>query len=267
MRQDDGFNSSRESMIATIEKEPELEQEQSHENNFKELNLFSSSVLAQAEKEAKEQEKPKLSTASKNEVLEALKQKIEEERIQNAQRLEEERKKQEEQALQEVEQKQEEQNSQEIEEQVESLYNSSLSVESQGEEEIKNSISSATNEKTKSYKFRFRLLTGVFCCLIAILTGWIIGNSIEIANTSSQITTQIAQGKEYEANVAKYMYKIDQIDRKTQNTPPNPEDGNLLPIEEVITITPQALEEPTEYEQESNWFDKICNWLRNLFGG
>ena len=262
MRQDDGFNSSHESMITTIEKEQAFEQEQSHESNFKELNLFSSSVLAQAEKEAKEQEKPKAQTTSKNEVLEALKQKIEEERIQNALRLEEERKKLEEKAQQEEQLENEEQNNQDIEEQVESLYNSSLS-----EEEIKDSISSATNEKTKSYKFRFRLLTGVFCCLIAILTGWVIGNSIEIANTSSQIASQVAQGKEYEANVVKYMYKISNIENKTQGTPPNPEDGNLLPIEEVITITPQALEEPTEYEHESNWFDKICNWLRNLFGG
>ena len=268
MRQDDSFETSSKSTTTTLlEKDVETEQEQTHENAFKELNLFSSTVLAQAEKEAQEQEKPKSQTASKNEVLEALKQKIEEERIQNAMRLEEERKKLEEQQQQEEQVSQEEQTNQDVEEQVESLYNSSLSVEAQGEDEISESISSVTNDKAKGYKFRFRLLTGVFCCLVAILTGWIVSNSIQIASTSSQVATEVAKSNEYSANVLEYMRKIDSIERKTQGTPPNPEDGNLLPVEEVITITPQALDEPTEYEHESNWFDKICNWLRNLFGG
>ena len=266
MRQDDDFQSSSGTTTATlVEDKVESKQHQSRESVFKELNLFSSTVLAQAEKEVQEQEKPKSSLASGNEALEALKQKIEQERIQNALKLEEERKK-----LEEKEQEQAnetEQSEQQVDEQVESLYNSSLSLESQGEEEIKNSISSVTNEKSKGYKFRFRLLTGVFCCLIAILSGWIIGNAIEISSTSSQIATQVTQGEEYNVNIAKYLQKIASLDSKTKDTPPNPEDGNLLPLEEVITITPQPLDEPTEYEKESNWFDKICNWLRNLFGG
>ena len=83
-------------------------------------------------------------------------------------------------------------------------------------------------------------------------------------STSNQIATETANQQEYNVNIAEYLSKISRLDNDTSQTP---DDDSLLPIDEIITITPQPLENPTEYEEESNWFDSICNWLRNLFGG
>ena len=38
--------------------------------------------------------------------------------------------------------------------------------------------------------------------------------------------------------------------------------------DDSIEITDiKFVEDTTGYESESNWFDKICNWLSNFFGG
>ena len=157
-------------------------------------------------------------------------------------------------------------NKEEIEDKVETLFNSSLTLEQTGEEVIQKELSTYT-KKSNDYKFKFKLLTCVFCCLLAILGGWIIGNAVEISSTSSQIATEVGKGEEYQVNIIEYLTKIGKLDDNVNQTPPNPENGSLFPIDEIIPITPQPLEDTTAYEQESNWFDKICNWFKNLFGG
>ena len=112
-----------------------------------------------------------------------------------------------------------------------------------------------------------KTVISIWILAIAILGGWVIGNAIEIASTNSQIVSEIGKGEEYQVNIIEYLSKIGKLDDNVSQTPPNPEDGSLFPIEEIIPITLQPLEDTTAYEQESNWFDKICNWLKNLFGG
>ncbi|MBO5884214.1 MAG: hypothetical protein J6Q51_00285, partial [Clostridia bacterium] len=146
-------------------------------------------------------------------------------------------------------------------EQIESLYSTSLSIESTSDEQLQEELGSYSKKDSKSYKFRFRLATGVFCCLLALLGGWIIGNVIQIASTN----TEISKATEYSMDLKDLIKNISRTDQ--EQTPAKPSDGTLLPIEEVIPITPLPVEEPTEYEEESNWFDKICNWLNNIFGG
>jgi hypothetical protein len=146
-------------------------------------------------------------------------------------------------------------------EQIESLYSTSLSIESTNDEQLEEELNSYSKNDTKSYKFRFRLLTGVFCCLLALLGGWIIGNVVEITSTNAKITT----ATEYSVNLKDLISNISRTDQN--ETPASPSDGTLLPIEEIIPITPLPLDEPTSYEEESNWFDKVCNWFNNIFGG
>lgn len=147
----------------------------------------------------------------------------------------------------------------------ESLFGEIDKIESTNQEEIEEEIQAYTKSNNKGYSFRMRLCTGVMCLLIALFGGWIIGNAIEIASTSAQIAeTEIAKDA-YEANLVSYLQKISQLDNWNDNNVNN--DSALIPIEEIIPITPTPLEDPTSYERESNWFDKICNWLSNLFGG
>lgn len=226
-------------------------------HTFPSINLFSSDSLT------KKQQKEVVTSDNKDEKLEKLKQQIMEN--QREKQLKEQEKKQEEQKENaEIESEKQEQAEEDVEKAVESLYDASLILTPSNDELTAKEVESIQNSSQKSYKFRFRLLTGVFCCIMAILVGWIIGNSIEIASTSNQIATETANQQEYNVNIAEYLSKISRLDSDTSQTP---DDDSLLPIDEIITITPQPLENPTEYEEESNWFDSICNWLRNLFGG
>lgn len=165
-----------------------------------------------------------------------------------------------------VEQKQSlEQQVEEQQIQTESLFGEIDKIEDSNQEEIEEEIQAYTKSNNKGYSFRMRLCTGVMCLLIALFGGWIIGNAIEIASTSAQIAeTEIAKDA-YEANLISYLQKISQLDNWNDNNVNS--DSTLIPIEEIIPITPTPLEDPTSYERESNWFDKICNWLSNLFGG
>ncbi len=253
---------------AVLEKEENEKVEQTsaeQDETLKKLNLFSKEILqnTNVEKQVETQDDVSHSNNApdytKSTVVEKQLKK-ENKPIETIQKEE----KQENQQKEELENTGE--NKEEIEEKVETLYNSSLSLEQTGEEVIEKELSTYS-KKSNDYKFKFRLLTSVFCCLLAILGGWIIGNTVEISSTTSQIATEIKKGEEYQVNIIEYLTKIGKLDDNVNQTPPNPEDGSLLPIDEIIPITPQPLEDTTAYEQESNWFDKICNWLKNLFGG
>lgn len=117
--------------------------------------------------------------------------------------------------------------------------------------------------KSKPSKFRFRLLTCIYCAIIAVCTGWVITNAVRIGTAQSTIE---ASQSSFNINELKYIKKIEQLD-DLKDTSQNPSDSSLMPIEEVITIQPAPLENPTDYAKKSNWFDKICNWFGHLFGG
>lgn len=222
------------------------------------INLFSSDSLTKKQPETT----AVTESQDKDEKLEKLKQQIMQTQREKQQKELEIKKAEKEQ--QKAEAKKEEQKEEEQEKVVESLYDASLLIKPSENEDVEKELQNLTNEGQKSYKFRFRLLTGVFCCIMAILVGWIIGNSIELATTSEQIASSTATQEEYNVNIAEYLSKISRLDKQK---PDGPSDDSLLPIDEIITITPQPLEDPTAYEEESNWFDSICNWLIHLFGG
>ena len=193
--------------------------------------------------------------------LNEIKEKIAKEQLRKQQE-EQQKEKQEEQVVQEVA-KDEEKNEEQI---LDDLFADSLEIKETQDKQLEKQINESSSAKPKSYKFRFRLLGCVFACLIALSGGWIIGNIVDIVKTNAQIAEVTQTNNEYSANLAQLIKKISKIETGEQH-PSSPSDGSLLPIEEIIPITPEPLEDVTEYEQHSNWFDKICNWLKNLFGG
>ena len=150
---------------------------------------------------------------------------------------------------------------QEDEEVVQNLFSSSLEITEASDENLQEELDSITETKPKNNKFRFKLLTCALCVIVSILSGWIIGNIVEISKTTTEITT----ATEYSVNLKDLIFEMSKLDK--DETPSSPSDGSLLPLEEIIPITPEPLDDTTTYEEESNWFDKICNWIRNLFGG
>ena len=69
---------------------------------------------------------------------------------------------------------------------------------------------------------------------------------------------------EHSANVIKLKNNIEKLDDLDDN--PH-ESSDLQKVETIITVQPLPLENPTDYQETTNWFDSLCNWISGLFGG
>ena len=110
-------------------------------------------------------------------------------------------------------------------------------------------------------KFRFRLITIVYCVIVAICGAWIISNAVEL----NGISTSISQSNNaYMVNEAKYILKISELDAVKPD-----EDGSISPIapENIFGVQAEKLAEPTDPTISTSWFDKFCNLLSGIFGG
>ena len=125
------------------------------------------------------------------------------------------------------------------------------------------SFSGKPKQKKKEWKFRVKLLTIVYCAVVAVTSGWVVTNAIRISQLNNTIQTS---QNIVNASDIKYVQKIQELEN-LKDQEPNYENSELIPIEEFITVTPRALEDITEYEIQSNWFDNMINWFGNLFGG
>lgn len=103
--------------------------------------------------------------------------------------------------------------------------------------------------KTKTSKFKVIMVTILF----AIFSVWGIVNVTSINNVSSQIA-EIST--EYKLNLFNYLKNLYTLDATNSE--------NMKNLFETI---PEEENPPTEIEKESNWFDRICNFLGGLFGG
>lgn len=133
------------------------------------------------------------------------------------------------------------------------------------EKNISKELKNISTTPKKSYSFRIKLVTGVYCILVALFGGWVIGNAVDIARTNANIYETVAQNERVEADIKSIVLKIKNFDDASQN----PEDDSTVKkmITETIETTPETPIEPNEYTVESNWFDVICNWISKLFGG
>lgn len=115
--------------------------------------------------------------------------------------------------------------------------------------------------KTKLGQFRLKLFTFVFCAIMAVTTGWVITNAVRISNVNKAIETVQT---EHSANVIKLKNNIEKLDDLDDNPQ---ESSDLQKVETIITVQPLPLENPTDYQETTNWFDSLCNWISGLFGG
>lgn len=129
---------------------------------------------------------------------------------------------------------------------------------------IKSELATAAPAPKKNYSFRIKLVAGVYCIMVALFGGWVIGNAIDIANTNASLYETVASNQELNAEIGKIVLKIKNFDSASKN----PEEGGVLTemATEVIDVIPEEILEPNEYVVESNWFDVLCNWIGNLFG-
>ncbi len=86
---------------------------------------------------------------------------------------------------------------------------------------------------------------------IALTLSFGIYTAVDLSNSISAYNTI---QNEYSINVATLMQKIASVDS-----------GNKM--SELIETFPDELMRPSEFEIQSNWFDRFCNFLSGLFGG
>ncbi len=101
-------------------------------------------------------------------------------------------------------------------------------------------------KKRLSYLKRGALALGIG---VTIALG--IFTAVELSNTISAYN--VAQS-EYSVNVATLMQKIASVDS-----------GNKMA--ELVETFPDEVMRPSDFEEQSNWFDRLCNFLSGVIGG
>ena len=109
------------------------------------------------------------------------------------------------------------------------------------------------------FKTRLKIICVGTVLVLACMVGWTIANAVQIETLTSEMEQA---NKIYSVNIVTHISNISKADDLT-----NPDSiFNLdeLSNAEVVPLqpTPSA---PTEYSVRSNWFDRLCNWLSNLF--
>lgn len=107
------------------------------------------------------------------------------------------------------------------------------------------------SEKAKPFSFNKKLKIILFSLIFFVAGAFCLTSGIQLIDASSSLS--ISQTT-YEANVLKLIKKIHKID-------------NSNTALELIDTYPSEIEEPSSISKDTNWFDKICNFISGLFGG
>lgn len=153
-----------------------------------------------------------------------------------------------------------------LKEEPETLPEEKEEIEVSSEEEtvndvIEENVSENENKPVKRAKpkTRFRIFVFGLIGVLACMCGWSIYNAVEIKT----LTAEIEQAnKIYSVNVYNYIKTISKADDLTNKDSIT----NLDSLSEagIVPLQPTK-EQPSEYSVKSNWFDRLCNWLSNLF--
>ena len=130
---------------------------------------------------------------------------------------------------------------------------------------INKELENVVAKPKKNYSFRIKLITGVYCILVALFGGWVISNTINISQTNSYLYEATARTTEINNNILDIIGDIEKLDSVSSD----PEDDTIVVkiVTEEIQITPEAIREPNDYQKSSNGFDTFCNWISSIFGG
>lgn len=130
---------------------------------------------------------------------------------------------------------------------------------------IQKELKTEAPKPKKNYSFRIKLVTGVYCIIVALFGGWVISNIVNINQTNSAINSIAVETEQVNSNILEIISKIKELDTASGN--PDNENVVVQIITEEMNITPEAIIQPNTYEKSSNWFDVFCNWISGLFGG
>ncbi len=111
-----------------------------------------------------------------------------------------------------------------------------------------------------NFKTRLKIAICAFALVLTCVCGWSIYNAVKVKTLTAELQAEQAK---YSVNVVKVISNVQKLDDLS-----NPNSiTNLDELEkaEVINIVPKQEKSPMQLEPKSNWFDRLCNWLSNLF--
>ena len=121
-------------------------------------------------------------------------------------------------------------------------------------------------------KFKFKNSVKAWLVAIAIifsmLGGLSIYNAVNINNINNQITETTVNLNNVNNDIKKVISNIDELTDE-DNVLQNARELGLKEVTEENKVNIELLEKNNveDYKGQTNFFDKICNFFRNLFGG
>lgn len=106
-------------------------------------------------------------------------------------------------------------------------------------------------EKTQPKKKTSFLKKAIVASILALTVGLGVFTAVDLSNS---ISAYNAASSQYSVNLANLLKNISSVDS-----------GNKMA--ELIQTYPDELLRPEHIQQQSNWFDRFCNFLSGLFGG
>lgn len=106
-------------------------------------------------------------------------------------------------------------------------------------------------EKSQPKKKMSFLKKAIIASVLA-LTVWLgVFTAVDLSNS---ISAYNAANSQYSVNLANLLKNISSVDSGNKTS-------------ELIQTYPNELMRPDQLQQQSNWFDRLCNFLSGLFGG
>lgn len=108
-----------------------------------------------------------------------------------------------------------------------------------------------TEDKPKPFTFNKKLKIILFSLIFFVAGAFCVSSGIQLIDASNRLAATEAT---YSTNLPRLIRKINGID-------------NSNTALELIDTYPEEIEEPSTFSKDTNWFDKICNFISGLFGG
>lgn len=113
---------------------------------------------------------------------------------------------------------------------------------------------------SKRFKYKLKMAFAAMAMVLVCFGGWAIYNAVKIETLNAQMQAESAQ---YSVNVAKVITNVSKLDDLTN--PNSITNLDELSSAQIIEVAPKAETFPKTLEKQSNWFDRVCNWISNLF--
>lgn len=125
-------------------------------------------------------------------------------------------------------------------------------------------------EQKPKFKFKPKAKVWLVSIIIifAMLGGLSIYNAVHIQNMHNSITETTVQSTNIQNSLKKVISNIDELTDE-DNILSNAQELGLKEVteENKVEVELKPKNNVEEYESQTNFFDKICNFFRNLFGG